>query len=132
MNNILRQLIGYAAASGCALVVDVGILWALVHFAGWNYLPAATLSFISGAFVAYELSIRLAFRQHKLHDRRLELVTFVAIGSLGLAVNTGVIFVMVNQFGLDYLIAKGVAAGFTFTCNFVARRQLLFVPQSSA
>jgi putative flippase GtrA len=131
MKPIFRETLGYATASGCALVVDMAILWSLVHFLSWNYLAAATTSFLAGAVVAYEVSIRLAFRQHRLKDRRAELVTFVAIGIVGLLVNAAVMFVSVKYFGLHYLIAKCVAAGFTFMCNFIARRQILFVKPST-
>lgn len=131
MKILFREAFGYAAASGCALIVDMTILWMLVHFLSWNYLAAATTSFLAGAVVAYELSVKLAFKQHRLQDRRAELVSFVAIGAMGLAVNAAVIFVMVRYLGLYYLIAKCVAAGFTFMCNFIARRQILFVKQPS-
>src|ERR1700682_662925 len=111
MTRLFREAIGYAAASGCALAVDMTILWALVHFFSWDYLVAATMSFLAGAVVVYELSVKLAFKQHTLQDRRLEFVTFVAIGAAGLAVNEAVIFLAVNHLGMHYLIAKCVAAG---------------------
>jgi len=127
MKDLFRQAIGYGAASICALAVDMSLLWMLVRFLGFGYIAAATLSFLAGASVAYILSVRLAFRDHRLNDRRTEFITFVAIGTLGLAVNAGVIAVAINYFGLHYLLAKFVAAGFTFLCNFAARRQILFV-----
>jgi putative flippase GtrA len=125
-----RDALGYAAASGCALVVDMAILWMLVHFMSWHYLAAATTSFLAGAVVAYEVSVKLVFMQHRLQDRRAEFLSFVAIGTVGLGINAAVIFVMVRYFGLYYLIAKCMAAAFTFMFNFVARRQLLFVTHS--
>jgi putative flippase GtrA len=66
-----------------------------------------------------------------LEDREVEFVAFVIIGGLGLAVNAAVIFAAINYAGLHYLAAKCVAAGFTFTCNFIARRQILFVPRGT-
>jgi putative flippase GtrA len=131
MKILLKEAFGYAAASGCALVVDMTILWTLVHFLSWGYMVAAAVSFLAGSVVAYELSVILAFKQHRLQDRRAELVSFVAIGTAGLAINAAVIYVIVRYFGLHYLIAKCVAAGFTFLCNFIARRQILFVRHSS-
>jgi putative flippase GtrA len=92
---------------------------------------AATTSFLVGAIVAYYLSVKLAFKQHRLEDRRAEFLSFVAIGAAGLAVNSAVIFVMVRQFGLNFLTAKFIAAGFTFMCNFFARRQILFIQNST-
>jgi putative flippase GtrA len=101
----------------------------MVHFLSLPTLTAAAISFLAGATVAYALSVRLAFTQHRLRDRRAEFVSFVAIGTAGLAVNSAVIYLGVTYLGLHYLLARCIAAGFTFTCNFVARRQLLFVRQ---
>jgi putative flippase GtrA len=129
MNPIVGEALGYAVASGFALILDVGLLWIFVHFFAWEYLAAAAVSYLSGASVAYVLSVKLAFKQHRLTDRRAEFVSFVAIGTAGLAINSAVIYFGVTLLGLHYLVAKGLAAGFTFTCNFIARRQLLFVRQ---
>jgi putative flippase GtrA len=131
MKRIAKEAIGYAAASCGAFVVDVAILWILVHFLSWDYLAAATTSFLAGGIAAYELSVRLAFTEHKLQDRRVEFVTFIALGSVGLTVNALVIFVAVHHLAMHYLVAKCVAAGFTLVCNFVMRRQILFVRHSS-
>jgi putative flippase GtrA len=84
-------------------------------------------SFIAGAVVAYWLSITLAFRRHRMRDRRVELLGFVAIGAMGLIINTSVIYTAVKFLGLHYMLAKSAAAGFTFAFNFIVRRQLLFV-----
>lgn len=130
MKPFVREALGYGAASIGALGVDVGVLWILVHYFSWGFVTAATASFLAGAVVAYQLSVRLAFKQHRLRDRRAEFAGFVGIGTAGLAVNAGVMSLAVRVFGLHYLIAKCVAAGCTFTCNFVARRQLLFVRRS--
>jgi putative flippase GtrA len=127
VRQFLKELLGYGAASACAFVVDIAILWALVHFLSWGYLPAATTSFLVGAVVAYQLSTMIAFKPHRLTSRKTEFASFVAIGGVGLLVNGAVIFIGVNLLGMHYLIAKCVAAGFTFTCNFVVRRQILFV-----
>jgi putative flippase GtrA len=132
MNTFLREAVGYGAASVCALAVDMAILWTLVHFFSWDYLAAATASFLAGAVVAYLLSVKIAFKEHRLLDRRAEFASFVGIGTIGIAVNAGIMSIAVRYFGLHYIIAKCVAAGFTFTCNFVARRQMLFVRRSVA
>jgi putative flippase GtrA len=126
----MKEAIGYGAASAVAFAVDVAILWALVRFFGWGYLAAAAVSFLAGAAVAYALSLKLAFKQHRLRDQRVEFIGFVAIGTAGLALNAAVMSLAVRYFGLHYLLAKCVAACFTLMCNFIARRQILFVRPS--
>lgn len=127
MRPLLREGLGYALVSACALLTDVALLALLVRYGGWNYLAAATTSFLAGACIAYVLSVRFVFTQHRLRNRRVEFAGFVALGAVGLGVNSAVIYVAVEWLGLHYLLAKGVAAGFSFCCNFLARRQLLFV-----
>jgi putative flippase GtrA len=119
----------YTAASGCALLIDISILWILVHYFSWWYLAAASTSYLAGLIVGYTLSITLVFRHRRLKDPRLEFASFAAIGTIGLAVNAAVIAFLVTYLGVNYLLAKCVAAGFTFVWGFVARRQFLFVPR---
>jgi putative flippase GtrA len=127
MKTILEQATWYGIASLCALFVDVGLLWILVRFLSVNYLLAATISFLCGAAVAYVTSITWVFRYPRLRDRRAEFAGFVALGLPGLALNAGVISVAVRYFGLHYLWAKGAAAVTTFSWNFLARPQILFL-----
>src|SRR5262249_19248901 len=126
MMQLLREMSGYGVASVAALAVDVALLWMLAHM-GLHPVLAATLSFSAGAFVAYFLAVRIAFYTHRWRDRRLEFAGFFAIGLAALAINALVIFVTVQWLGLHLLLGKCVAAGCTFTFNFFARRQLLFV-----
>jgi putative flippase GtrA len=131
MRQFLKELLGYGAASACEFLVDATILWALVHFLSWGYLPGATTFFLFGSIVAYQLSTTIAFKRHRLTSRKTEFAGFVAIGGVGLLVNGTVIFIGANLLGLHYLVAKCVAAGFTFTTNFVLRRQILFIRQTA-
>ena len=80
MRPLLRQTLGYALASGLALSVDTGILFLLVRLARWPTLAAATTAFLVGAIVAYVLSVRFVFDQHRLRNRRAEFLGFIALG----------------------------------------------------
>jgi putative flippase GtrA len=128
---LFKEASGYGVASAAALIVDMTILWVLVRFFGWNYLVAASVSFSAGAIVAYALSLKLAFKQHRLRNRPAEFIGFVAIGTVGLTINVTIISLAVRYLGLVYLVAKCLAAGFTFLFNFFLRRQLLFVRGSA-
>ena len=130
MRRLPREALRYLAVSVVSLIIDVMILAYLVQVLKWGNLTAATTSFLAGACVAYALCVRFVFMQHRLRNRRAEFAGFVAIGVLGLAVNIGVIYLCIHFLGLQVLIAKGVAAGFSFSFNFLARRQLLFVQAS--
>jgi putative flippase GtrA len=127
MNTVVREAFRYFLVSGFAFLLDIGVLWILVQYFSWWYLAAATVSFLSGIVLGYVLSIRMVFSYRRLKDQRIEFLSFAAIGGVGLAINAAVMFVAVKYFGIYYLLAKFVAAGFTFMFNFFVRRQMLFV-----
>jgi len=129
VRTLIVELAGYAIASAVALAVDMGLLATLTSLLGWHYLPASALSFTAGGVVAYVLSVRLAFRFRHLSNRGLELISFIALGTAGLVVNSLVMWIAVTRLGLAVIAAKACAAVCTFTVNFLLRRQLLFTAQ---
>jgi putative flippase GtrA len=129
MKAVVQEACMYLIVSGCAFVVDIAILYVLVHYYGWWYLAAATASFLVGLLLGYRLSVTLVFKYRRLKNQRLEFASFGGIGVVGAAINAAAISFGVRCLGLHYLIAKCGAAALTFVWNFVARRQLLFVPR---
>ena len=132
MKTVLRVAIRYAAVSACAFIIDISVLFVLVHYLSWWYVAAATSSFLVGLLVAYVLSVTLVFRYRRLQDPRVEFASFAGIGAVGVAINAAAMTLGVKVFGAHYLIAKCGAAGFTFVWNFVARRQFLFAQRRTA
>ena len=126
MKTVLREAITYAAVSACAFIIDISVLFVLVHYLSWWYVAAATSSFLVGLLVAYVLSVTLVFKYRRLQDPGVEFASFAGIGAVGVAINAAAMTLGVKVLGVHYLIAKCGAAGFTFVWNFAARRQLLF------
>ena len=132
LSALLRELLGYGAASAVALAVDVAVLTALVELAAWHYVAASVVAFMCGSLVAYTLSVRFVFQQHRLRRRSLELTCFVALGTVGVGVNTLVLSLAIEVAGISLLAAKFCAAGCTFATNFALRRNLLFPADAAA
>ena len=124
---ITRELLGYGVASAAALAADASVLLALVSLAGWHYLAASLVAFICGGVVAYVLSVRFVFKRHRMRSRPWELGAFLALGAVGVGINSIVLFIGIERAGMNLLAAKLCAALCTFATNFALRRQLLFV-----
>ena len=124
----LFELMAYGIVSVLALVTDTLILRCLVMDADWNYIPASILSFVSGAVVAYLLSVRFVFRGHKTTNHALEFGYFLMLGLAGLVVNTIVLWLAVGIARRNLIASKLLASACTFITNFVLRRSLLFSP----
>ena len=132
MKTVLREATRYAAVSACAFIIDITVLFVLVHYLSWWYVAAATSSFLVGLLVGYVLSVRLVFKYRRLKDPRVEFASFAGIGAVGVAINAAAMTLGVKVFGVHYLIAKCGASGLTFVWNFVARRQFLFAQRRAA
>jgi putative flippase GtrA len=128
---LLREVGLYGAASVAALLTDMGVLAFLVSVAHVHYLVASAISFTAGGVLLYVLSVTLVFGVRRVGNRRLELVAFLALGGIGLLVNAAVISVAVEAGHAHFMVAKGLAAGFTFGTNFCLRRLFLFTPAHS-
>ena len=128
MRRLLSEAAGYLAVSVLALGVDMLVLAALVQGLHTPAVLAACISFCAGLLVSYALSVTWVFRHRRLKGSRLEFASFAALGAIGFAVNAIVMTLAIRVAGLHYLLAKCIAAAFTFGCNFISRRQLLFVP----
>jgi putative flippase GtrA len=127
-----RELTAALAVAATALCVDSALLWLLAARAGWPPVLAASISFLAGAFVNWVLSVRFVFRFRRCNSSAQEFVAFVAIGLVALALNDVVIATLIGPFGTSLMIAKGMAAGVTFSCNYGLRKALLFSAGRSA
>ena len=127
MKTVVQEAIRYGAVSACAFVIDITVLFILVHYLSWWYVAAASASFLVGLLFGYVLCVTLVFKYRRLQDRRVEFASFAAIGAVGVAINAAAMAFGVRILGVHYLIAKCGAAGVTFIWGFLARRQFLFV-----
>ena len=132
MIRLLSELGGYVGASAIALGLDIGLLALLVSGLGIPYLVAAATSFLAGTLFVYWASVRHVFGYRRLESASNEFAIFLTIGLVGLSVNLVAMYAAVSKVGLHYLLAKLLAAGFTFLANFAMRRWLLFTPWGSA
>jgi putative flippase GtrA len=122
-----HDLIRYFAASLLALAVDTGTLSACLRVLHLSLAWSATLGFITGAIVAYVLSIRWVFKARAFGSApALEFLTFVGIGVAGLGITQLVLWIGVTEFGLLAEAVKLAAAVVTFAFNYIARKTLLF------
>jgi hypothetical protein len=46
MKTVVQEGIRYTAVSGCALIIDIAVLFILVHYLSWWYVAAAPTSFL--------------------------------------------------------------------------------------
>lgn len=129
-NILVRQFSQYATVGGLAFVIDFSALVVLTEQVGFHYLISASISFILGLITNYVLCVTWVFDHRAVSNRLHEFGIFSAIGLLGLIANDAVMFVLTDEFGVNYLLSKVAAAGMILLLNFSLRRNILFSRRS--
>jgi putative flippase GtrA len=119
------EFLRYLLCSAAALAVDF-LAYSLALRLHLAYPTAAALGFGLGLWTAYSLSVRYAFKQRALADRRVEFLVFAGIGLLGLLLTEFLLWYLIGQLRFEAHLAKLIGAGLVFLFNFVLRKSLLF------
>ncbi|MEZ5817968.1 MAG: GtrA family protein [Hyphomicrobiaceae bacterium] len=126
---LARQIVGYLAVSGTALVVDVAVYWALLKVLHLAALAAAG-GYVCGVMVHYALSSRVVFagrlRARGVVAEAPVLAKFFVAGGTGLLVTVATVGLLADVMGMNALFAKLVAAGLSFVTVFTALRVFVF------
>jgi putative flippase GtrA len=122
---VKREFVRYVGVGGIAFVADFA-LFAALTLAGLHYLLAASLAFLLGTWVNYQLSVRWVFRYRSVAARRVEFGVFLLIGLISLGLSLALMALLVEWAAMHVLIAKCAVAAFTLGVNFAGRRAVLF------
>jgi putative flippase GtrA len=125
-SNAQSQFIRYFMVGGIAFIADFGALFLLKEWGELNYLLSATLAFIVGIAINYQLSIHWVFDQRAISNNYIEFLIFTFIGILGILLNLGIIFFLTEQLNIFYLHSKLTATAIIFLFNFSTRKIYLF------
>jgi len=122
----LQEFRRYFGAGLAAFGSDFLLLVVLTEGLEVNYLASNIFGFLLGLFVSYVLSIKWVFEYRRFESLRQEMTLFVLLALVGLAVNEGILWLLVEVGALHYTMAKIAATGFVFVFNFVLRKAVLF------
>ena len=112
-------LVGFAAT-----LITYIILIVLVETWQINVIVASVIGYIVGIVVNYELNYGFTF-QSKQHHHIL-VPRFVMVMMVGLLLNTGIMFVGVNWFDINYVLAQLAAIAVVLIWSFTANRLWVF------
>lgn len=127
--NIVGQFLRYFVTGGLAFVVDFGVFALALYYFDVHYLVANLIGLMGGNVVNYLLSIGWVFSAQKRtmeKHRLLEIIVFVLISLVGMALNEFLMYVFVGLLVLQEMISKMGAAIIVLLYNFFARKYILF------
>ena len=121
----------YFLVGGTAAAVDIGIFAIFAKTLGYNYLVVGAVGFMLGVMVNYLLSVRHVFESGARFKKHEEIGWVYLISGVGLLVNQLVLYVGIDQLGMEMMLTKLFATGSVFFWNYGARAHFVFKPIAS-
>lgn len=115
---LLRQFLTFSGVGLVAAIAHYGVLIALVEGVGMAPVIATLWGFLAGAAVSYVLNRRYTFRSDRPHSAAVP--RFLAVSTGGFFLNGLVMWVLNENWGVQYLLAQVIATLIVLSWNFSA------------
>ena len=120
-NKLLNQILKFGLVGGTAFVIDYVLLYFCTEFLHIHYLISSIISFTVSVIFNYILSIKWIFDVKKKQDVK-DFVIFIILRVIGLGINSLIMYVMVEKFGVYYMLSKIVSTAVVMVYNFITRK----------
>ena len=120
-NKLLNQILKFGLVGGTAFVIDYVLLYFCTEFLHIHYLISSIISFTVSDIFNYILSIKWVFDVKKKQDVK-DFVIFIILSVIGLGINSLIMYVMVEKFGVYYMLSKIVSTAVVMVYNFITRK----------
>lgn len=125
MKKLMQQIMKFGAVGFLCFFIDYAVMIALTELVGISYLIASGISFTVSVVVNYILSVTLVFETDKNANKGTEFVLFIVFSTIGLGLNTFIMWATVEKLLLDYRLGKILATGIVMVYNFITRKLFL-------
>lgn len=125
IRNLFQQFFRFGIVGILCFGIDYGLMVLLTEFGGISYIYSSGISFAVSVIVNYVLSMRFVFHGKEDMSKFTEMAIFVLLSVIGLFFNQMIMWIIVELYGVFYLLAKLVATVTVTMYNFVSRKIFL-------
>lgn len=133
MIKLFKQFMKFGVVGVIAFFIDFGIYTLCSQVFQWHYIIAGTLGFTISVIFNYIASMKFVFTHKENMSRTKEFVIFIILSLIGLAINNGCLWFLIDFIHWPFEISKPVlelgakiiATGVVMIWNFVTRKILL-------
>lgn len=121
-----QPFIRYSFFGGVASVIDMGILFILTDGLGIWYFFSAMIAYGFGMITAFTLNRSFNFVDKKQNTYSAQFLKYSSIALLGLALNQGILWFLVEHVHVYYLAAKIVSIVVVSIASYLSHRAYTF------
>ncbi len=121
----LLELFRFFIAGMSGLIVQFALYALLMRVLTFQsgYLVASAIAFVVSVTVNYIICVKWVFTVKNQTGAKMALFALTSV--IGLAINTGVLYLLVDKLSLHKMLAQAVAAGVVMFWNYVTKRLVL-------
>lgn len=117
----------YYAVGASGVLVNLGLLFYLTEFVGMWYFLSYTLAISVSITSNFVLNKLWTFKDSIDSQRTLVMyIKFVSVSLLGMGIQLGSVYVLVESFAVYYMLAAIISIGIAGAINFVINRRWTF------
>lgn len=121
---VSRQFAIFAAVGVAAMIAHYGALIGLVEGAGWRAVPATLVGYVCGGIVSYLLNRRHTYQSDRPHEEAGW--RFALVAAIGFGLTWLFMYILHDQFGIQYLLAQLVTTAIVMAWSFLAHKWFTF------
>lgn len=119
---IIRYLIGGSTSAA----VNLTIFYLLNSVSGVHYITSSVIAFVVAFFVSLTFHKFWTFQDHSTENMHIQGFFYLLSSLFGLSLNTLILYICVDYFGLLPLVGQIIAGGLTACCTFFISKYLIF------
>jgi putative flippase GtrA len=120
----------FLIAGGIGVSVNLGIFH-ILYVLGVPYLIGSIIALLISMAVGFTLQKYWTFQDRMSAHIRVQFIQYAALALGNLALNTGIVYVLIDKLGTHYLLAQAAGAAIVATYSFFVYRVLIFKPQDA-
>lgn len=122
--SVSRQFAIFAAVGIAAMIAHYGALIGLVEGASWRAVPATLVGYVCGGIVSYLLNRRHTYQSDRPHEEAGW--RFALVAAIGFGLTWLFMYVLHDQFGIQYLLAQLITTAIVMAWSFIAHKWFTF------
>ena len=119
----IEEVIRFLIVGGGCFLLEYILLYVLIEYMHIGYLVSSAIAFTVSLLVNYILCLLVVFNVK--HQSSLEIGLFIITSLIGLIINQGVMWFLVEIIAWWYMFAKVIASGIVMIWNYITKRYIL-------
>ena len=125
------RILRFIVSGGAGAVVNLTVLFVLVHYLGMYPVLASGGSFIAAFFVSFTLQKLWTYRNFDRENAGGQMIIYFVIQLINLGINTALMYFFVEFTTLHYLVAQIVTSGVIAVESFFLYKHMVFIKKEA-